>query len=182
MAERAVEKGQRDEELIERLVSINRVAKVVKGGRRFGFSALVIVGDGRGRAGYGTGKAREVPDAIRKATDDAKKSMLKIALREGRTLHHDIEGHNGAGRVYMRSAPPGTGIIAGKPMRAVFEALGVQDIVSKSLGSANPHNMVRATFNGLVRMCSPRQIAAKRGKKPSDIVSRRNKEEVSEDV
>jgi small subunit ribosomal protein S5 len=186
--DRSSDKGQRDEELVERLVSINRVAKVVKGGRRFGFSALVVVGDGRGRAGFGTGKSREVPEAIRKATDDAKKSFVKIALREGRTLHHDIEGHSGAGRVYLRSAPPGTGIIAGKPMRAVFEALGIQDIVSKSLGSANPHNMVRATFDGLTRVMSPRQIATKRGKKPSEIVSRRGKgeavekSEVSEDV
>lgn len=180
--DRNAEKSQREDDLVERLVSINRVAKVVKGGRRFGFSALVVVGDGRGRAGFGTGKSREVPDAIRKATDDAKKNFVKIALREGRTLHHDIEGHSGAGRVYLRSAPPGTGIIAGKPMRAIFEALGVQDIVSKSLGSANPHNMVRATFDGLMRVNSPRQIAAKRGKKPSEIASKRGKEEVSEDV
>ena len=130
MAERAIEKGQREEEFVERLVSINRVAKVVKGGRRFGFSALMVVGDGRGRVGYGTGKAREVPDAIRKATQDAKNNMVRVALREGRTLHHDVEGHNGAGRVYLRAAPPGTGIIAGKPMRAVFEALGISDIVT----------------------------------------------------
>lgn len=182
MAERAVEKTQREDELVERLVSINRVAKVVKGGRRFGFSALMVVGDGRGRVGFGTGKAREVPDAIRKATQDAKNNMVRIALREGRTLHHDIEGRSGAGRVYLRAAPAGTGIIAGKPMRAVFEAVGIHDIVSKSLGSANPHNMVRATFDGLNRMRSPRQIAAKRGKKPSDIVARRNKDEVLEDV
>jgi small subunit ribosomal protein S5 len=180
--DRSSDKGQKEDELVERLVSINRVAKVVKGGRRFGFSALVVVGDGRGRAGFGTGKSREVPEAIRKATDDAKKSFVKISLREGRTLHHDIEGHSGAGRVYLRSAPPGTGIIAGKPMRAIFEALGVQDIVSKSLGSANPHNMVRATFDGLMRVMSPRQIATKRGKKPSEIVTKRNKGEVIEDV
>lgn len=180
MSDRAVDKGQ--DELIERLVGINRVAKVVKGGRRFGFSALVVVGDGRGRVGYGTGKAREVPDAIRKATESAKQGMIKISLREGRTLHHDMNCRVGAGHVHMRSAPPGTGIIAGKPMRAVFEALGIHDIVSKSIGSQNPQNMIRATFKGLSQVCSPRQIAAKRGKKPSDIVSRRNKEDVVEDV
>ena len=180
--EKNVAKQQRgEEELIEKLVSINRVAKVVKGGRRLSFSALVVVGDGRGRAGFGTGKAREVPDAIQKATEDARRNMVKVALREGRTLHHDVPGHFGAGRVYMRSAPPGTGIIAGKPMRAVFEALGIQDIVSKSIGTANPHNMIRATFDALKLMKSPRDIATKRGKKPSDIVSRRNSKETKED-
>lgn len=166
------EKGQRDEQRIEKLVSVNRVAKVVKGGRRFGFSALVVVGDGRGRVGFGTGKAREVPDAIRKATDTASKAMVKIPLREGRTLHHDITSRFGAGLVHMRSAPPGTGIIAGGPMRAVFEALGVQDVVSKSIGTSNPQNMVRATFDGLKAMSSPRHIAAKRGKKVSEILGR----------
>ncbi len=165
----------RDEsDLVEKLVSINRVAKVVKGGRRFGFAALVVAGDGRGRAGFGAGKAREVPEAIRKATEQAKRSMIRVPLREGRTLHHDINGVFGAGQVTLRTAPAGTGIIAGGPMRAVFEALGVQDVVTKSIGSANPYNMVRATFDALVKLNSPRAIAAKRGKKVSEIVSRRD--------
>jgi small subunit ribosomal protein S5 len=146
---------------------------VVKGGRRFGFSALVIVGDGKGRVGYGSGKAREVPEAVRKATEQAKRGLIRVPLRQGRTLHHDIEGHFGAGRVVMRAAPAGTGIIAGGPMRAVFEALGVHDVVAKSLGTANPHNMVKATFDALARMMSPRAVAAKRGKKVGDIVGRR---------
>jgi small subunit ribosomal protein S5 len=160
-------------ELIDRLVNINRVAKVVKGGRRFGFSALVIVGDGKGRVGYGSGKAREVPEAVRKATEQAKRGLIRVPLRQGRTLHHDVEGHFGAGHVVLRAAPAGTGIIAGGPMRAVFEALGVGDVVAKSIGTANPHNMVKATFNALGRMMSPRAVAAKRGKKVGDIVGRR---------
>jgi small subunit ribosomal protein S5 len=149
------------------------VAKVVKGGRRFGFSALVVVGDGKGRVGHGAGKAREVPEAIRKATERAKRSMKRFPLREGRTLHHDVTGFFGAGRVVIRAAPPGTGIIAGGPMRAVFETLGVQDVVAKSVGSANPHNMVKATFDALSRLSSPRSVAARRGKKVSDVIGRR---------
>lgn len=169
------ERKDREEgsELIDKLVSINRVAKVVKGGRRFGFAALVVVGDGKGRVGYGSGKAKEVSDAMRKATDDAKKSMVRIPLREGRTLHHDLYGRFGAGKVIIRTAPVGTGIIAGGPMRAVFEALGVQDVVAKSVGTSNPHNMLKATFAALADMKSPRAVAAKRGKKVGDIVERR---------
>ncbi|MBY0407070.1 MAG: 30S ribosomal protein S5 [Rickettsiales bacterium] len=160
-------------ELIDKLVSINRVAKVVKGGRRFGFAALVVVGDGKGKVGYGSGKAKEVSDAMRKALDSAKKSMVRIPLREGRTLHHDLYGRFGAGKVIIRTAPVGTGIIAGGPMRAVFEALGVQDVVAKSVGTSNPHNMLKATFDALDTMKSPRAIAAKRGKKVGEIVERR---------
>ncbi|MDX2112752.1 MAG: 30S ribosomal protein S5 [Alphaproteobacteria bacterium] len=169
-------------ELIDKLVSINRVAKVVKGGRRFGFAALVVVGDGKGRVGYGTGKAKEVSDAMRKATDDAKKSMIRIPLREGRTIHHDLYGRFGAGKVIIRTAPVGTGIIAGGPMRAVFEALGVQDVVAKSVGTSNPHNMLKATFAALQDMRSPRAVAARRGKKVGEIVERREgkAEEVTE--
>ena len=163
-----------ESEIQEKLVHINRVAKVVKGGRRFGFSALVIVGDGKGRVGHGSGKAREVPEAIRKATESAKRTLRRIPLREGRTLHHDVAGRFGAGRVYLRAAPPGTGIIAGGPMRAVFEMLGVSDVVAKSIGSSNPHNMVKATFEALTNCVSPRQVAAKRGKKVGDIVGRRD--------
>ena len=162
-----------DAELIDKLVSINRVAKVVKGGRRFGFAALVVVGDGRGRVGHGHGKAREVPEAIRKATEQAKRSMVRIPLREGRTLHHDVDGRFGAGKVVMRSADAGTGIIAGGPMRAIFEALGVHDVVAKSIGSSNPHNMIKATFDGLARCASPRMVAQRRSKKVSDILGRR---------
>ena len=162
-----------ESEFVERLVSINRVAKVVKGGRRFGFAALVVIGDGKGRVGYGTGKAKEVPEAMRKATEDAKKSMIRVPLREARTLHHDVEGHFGAGKVMMRTAPPGTGIIAGGPMRAVFEALGVHDVVSKSLGTSNPHNMVKATFDALQNMAAPRDIASKRGLSVSEVIARR---------
>jgi small subunit ribosomal protein S5 len=171
------DRRQRDHdepELIEKLVGINRVAKVVKGGRRFGFAALVVVGDGRGRVGHGHGKAREVPEAIRKATEQAKKQMVRVPLREGRTLHHDIKGHFGAGRVMMRAAEAGTGIIAGGPMRAVFEALGVQDVVAKSVGSSNPHNMIRATFEALERSVSPRMVAQRRGKKVSEILGKRD--------
>jgi len=169
--------GSRDDreqsELIEKLVAINRVAKVVKGGRRFGFAAIVVVGDGKGRSGYGTGKAREVPEAIRKATDQAKRAMIRIPLREGRTLHHDVHGHFGSGKVVLRPAKPGTGIIAGGPMRAVFETIGLHDVVAKSVGSSNPHNMIKATFVALTEMQNPRVVAAKRGKKVADIVGRR---------
>ena len=161
--------SKEDSELVDKLVGINRVAKVVKGGRRFGFAALVVVGDQRGKVGFGTGKAKEVPEAIKKATDDAKKNMVKVPMKEGRTLHHDMKGHYGAGRVVLRSAPSGTGIIAGGPMRAVFEILGVQDVVAKSIGTSNPHNMIKATFDAFDSMNSPRNIANKRGKKVADI-------------
>jgi len=172
--ERSERKGREEgSELIDKLVSINRVAKVVKGGRRFGFAALVVVGDGKGRVGYGAGKAKEVSDAMRKALDSAKKSMVRIPLREGRTLHHDLYGRFGAGKVIIRSAPVGTGIIAGGPMRAVFEALGVQDVVAKSVGTSNPHNMLKATFNALHDMRSPRAVAAKRGMNVGELVERR---------
>jgi small subunit ribosomal protein S5 len=167
------DRDDRDSEFVDKLVHINRVAKVVKGGRRFGFAALVVVGDQKGRVGFGHGKAREVPDAIKKATEAAKRSLIRVPLREGRTLHHDVNGHHGAGRVFLRAAPPGTGIIAGGPMRAVFETLGVQDVVAKSLGTSNPYNMVRATFDALKREDSPRGVAARRGKKVSEIVTRR---------
>jgi len=164
---------ERDDEFVDKLVHINRVAKVVKGGRRFAFAALVVVGDKKGRVGFGTGKAREVPEAIRKASEQAKRNMVRVALREGRTLHHDIKGHFGAGRVLLRAAPAGTGIIAGGPMRAVFETMGVQDVVAKCTGTTNPYNMVKATFDALVNLESPRGIASKRGKKVGDIVARR---------
>jgi small subunit ribosomal protein S5 len=173
------ERQQRDREeseLAERLVSINRVAKVVKGGRRFGFAALVVVGDRKGRVGYGSGKAREVPEAIRKATEQARRGMVRVPLREGRTLHHDIRSSYGAGKVIVRAARPGTGIIAGGPMRAIFEALGVHDVVAKSVGSPNPHNMVKATFAALTRAASPRAVAARRGKKVAEILGRRDGE------
>jgi small subunit ribosomal protein S5 len=166
----------REPEFADRLVAINRVSKTVKGGKRFGFAALVVVGDQKGRVGYGSGKAKEVPEAIRKATEEAKRSMVRVPLREGRTLHHDIEGRWGAGKVVMRAAPAGTGIIAGGPCRAVFEMLGVADVVAKSTGSQNPYNMVRATFNGLSRELSPRQIASRRGKKVADILPAREAE------
>jgi len=171
--DRADQASLREEpELIEKLVGINRVAKVVKGGRRFGFAALVVVGDGKGRVGFGTGKAKEVPEAIRKATENAKRDMVRIPLRDGRTLHHDILGRYGAGRVQLRSAPAGTGIIAGGPMRAVFEALGIQDIVGKSIGTSNPHNMIKATFAGLKKIQAPRSVASKRGRKVADILGK----------
>src|SRR3979490_586658 len=163
----------RDSEFVDKLVHINRVAKVVKGGRRFGFAALVIVGDQKGRVGFGHGKAREVPEAIRKATEAAKRSLIRVPLREGRTLHHDVAGRHGAGKVYLRAAPAGTGIIAGGPMRAVFETLGMQDVVAKSLGSSNPYNMVRATFDALKRQDSPRSVASRRNIKVSTLQSRR---------
>ncbi|PHR62913.1 MAG: 30S ribosomal protein S5 [Robiginitomaculum sp.] len=161
------------DEFVDKLVFINRVAATIKGGRRFSFAALVVVGDQKGRVGYGHGKAREVPEAIRKATEVAKKTMVRIPLREGRTLHHDSNGRHGAGKVLMRAAPPGVGIIAGGPMRAVFECLGVQDVVAKSKGSSNPYNMVHATMDALKKQTSPRGVAAKRGKKVSDLVARR---------
>ncbi len=161
-------------EFADRLVAINRVSKTVKGGKRFGFAALVVVGDQKGRVGFGKGKAKEVPEAIRKATEQAKRQMIRVALRDGRTLHHDIEGRHGAGRVVMRTAPAGTGIIAGGPMRAVFEMLGVQDVVSKSIGSQNPYNMIRATMDGLAKEQSPRNVAQRRGKKVADILPKRD--------
>jgi small subunit ribosomal protein S5 len=164
---------ERDSEFIDRLVHINRVAKVVKGGRRFGFAALVVVGDQKGRVGFGHGKAREVPEAIRKATEQAKRQMIRVPLREARTLHHDVQGRHGAGKVVLRAAPPGTGIIAGGPMRAVFETLGINDIVAKSQGTANPYNMVRATFDALKHVDSPRSVAARRGLKVSELQARR---------
>jgi small subunit ribosomal protein S5 len=165
--------NEKTDELVDKLVHVNRVAKTVKGGRRMAFAALVVVGDQKGRVGFGTGKAREVPEAIRKATEAAKRKLIRVPLKEGRTLHHDVMGHFGAGRVVLRAAVPGTGIIAGGPMRSVFEMMGIQDIVAKSSGSNNPHNMIRATFDALTSMNSPRVVAAKRGKKVSDIVSRR---------
>ncbi|WP_341894655.1 30S ribosomal protein S5 [Ferrovibrio terrae] len=175
--DRGGDRERGENELVDKLVSINRVAKVVKGGRRFGFAALVVVGDQKGRVGYGSGKAREVPEAIRKATEHAKRNMIRVNLREGRTLHHDIEGRHGAGKVVLRTAPAGTGIIAGGPMRAVFETLGVADVVTKSLGSSNPHNMVKATFEALKGLNAPRHIASKRGKKVSDLLGRRTETE-----
>ena len=164
---------ERDSEFTDRLVHINRVAKVVKGGKRFGFAALVVVGDQNGRVGFGHGKAREVPEAIRKATESAKRTMIRVPLREGRTLHHDVAGRHGAGRVILRAAPPGTGIIAGGPMRAVFETLGMADVVAKSLGTSNPYNMIRATFEALKNEASPRSVATRRGLKSSTLQARR---------
>src|SRR5689334_5011738 len=163
-----------DDGLMEKMVSINRVAKVVKGGRRFAFAALMVVGDQKGRVGYGAGKAREVPEAIRKATERAKRSMIRVPMKEGRTLHHDVQGRYGAGTVVLRSASAGTGIIAGGPLRAVFETLGIGDVVAKSLGSRNPHNMVKATFAALGRCASPRSVANRRGKKVSELFARRD--------
>ncbi|GAA6202711.1 30S ribosomal protein S5 [Aquicoccus sp. SU-CL01552] len=170
--------GRRDRdetpEFADRLVAINRVSKTVKGGKRFGFAALVVVGDQKGRVGFGKGKAKEVPEAIRKATEAAKRNMIRVPLREGRTLHHDMQGRWGAGKVVMRTAPEGTGIIAGGPMRAVFEMLGIKDVVSKSVGSQNPYNMIRATLNGLQKEQSPRNVAQRRGKKVADILPKRD--------
>jgi small subunit ribosomal protein S5 len=171
--ERSRDREERDSEFVDKLVHINRVAKVVKGGKRFGFAALVVIGDQKGRVGFGHGKAREVPEAIRKATDSAKRNLTRVPLREGRTLHHDIAGRHGAGKVFLRAAPPGTGIIAGGPMRAVFETLGIQDVVAKSIGSSNPYNMVRATFNALKHQDSPRSVASRRNLKVSVLQSRR---------
>ncbi len=183
MAKERAERGERkdggrrdaekvDSEFIDKLVHINRVAKVVKGGKRFGFAALVVVGDQKGRVGFGHGKAREVPEAVRKATEAAKRTLIRVPLREGRTLHHDIDGRWGAGKVTLRSAPPGTGIIAGGPMRAVFESVGMADVVAKSKGSSNPYNMVRATFDALKHQTSPRSVANRRGKKVSEVLRR----------
>jgi len=174
MAREQGNRGRRDRdetpEFADRLVAINRVSKTVKGGKRFGFAALVVVGDQKGRVGFGKGKAKEVPEAIRKATEQAKRGLIRVPLREGRTLHHDMEGRHGAGKVVMRTAPEGTGIIAGGPMRAVFEMLGVKDVVSKSIGSQNPYNMIRATIDGLKKEGSPRSVAQRRGKKVADIL------------
>ena len=176
MAERENRRPRRDDrrdetpEFADRLVAINRVSKTVKGGKRFGFAALVVVGDQKGRVGFGKGKAKEVPEAVRKATEQAKRQMIRVPLRDGRTLHHDIEGRHGAGKVVMRTAVPGTGIIAGGPMRAVFEMLGLQDVVAKSLGSQNPYNMVRATFDALKAQASPRMVATRRSKKVAEIL------------
>ncbi len=170
---RGRDREERDSEFVDRLVHINRVAKVVKGGRRFGFAALVVVGDQKGRVGFGHGKAREVPEAIRKATESAKHALIRVPLREGRTLHHDVTGRHGAGRVILRAAPAGTGIIAGGPMRAVFETLGMHDVVAKSQGSSNPYNMIRATFNALQQEDSPRIVAARRSMKVSTLQGRR---------
>jgi small subunit ribosomal protein S5 len=188
MAEREQRRDRRDDrreeapEFADRLVAINRVSKTVKGGKRFGFAALVVVGDQRGRVGYGKGKAKEVPEAIRKATEQAKRQMIRVPLRDGRTLHHDMEGRHGAGKVVMRTAVAGTGIIAGGPMRAVFEMLGLQDVVAKSLGSTNPYNMIRATIDGLKQETSPRQVAQRRGKKVADILKRPETEAAPEAV
>ena len=168
------DRDDEDNEFTDKLVHINRVAKVVKGGRRFSFAALVVVGDQKGRVGFGHGKAREVPEAIRKATESAKRTLIRVPLREGRTLHHDVAGRHGAGKVFLRAAPAGTGIIAGGPMRAVFETLGVHDIVAKSLGSSNPYNMIRATFEALKDQDSPRSVAARRGLKVSELQARRH--------
>ncbi len=176
------QKNLEQNEYIEKLVSINRVAKVVKGGRRFSFAALVVVGDGNGMVGHGKGKAKEVPEAIKKATDEAKATMIRVPLRHGKTLHHDMKGRFDSGKVYLRSAPSGTGVIAGGPMRAVFEALGIQDIVAKSVGSSNPHNMVRATFEALKNVSSPKIIAMRRGLKINDITKRRKLSEVSDNA
>lgn len=175
MAERENRRGRRDDrdetpEFADRLVAINRVSKTVKGGKRFGFAALVVVGDQKGRVGFGKGKAKEVPEAVRKATEQAKRQMIRVPLRDGRTLHHDVEGRHGAGRVVMRTAVPGTGIIAGGPMRAVFEMLGLQDVVAKSLGSQNPYNMIRATMDALKNQSSPRMVAQRRNKKVAEIL------------
>jgi small subunit ribosomal protein S5 len=174
------DKQREEPDFFDKLVGINRVAKVVKGGRRFGFAALVVVGDAKGRVGFGSGKAREVPEAIRKATESAKRNMIRVPLRDGRTLHHDMEGRYGAGHVVLRSAPAGTGIIAGGPMRAVFETLGVQDVVAKSIGSSNPHNMIKATFVALQRIQAPRAVASKRGKRVNEILGGRRGSEAEE--
>tara|TARA_Y100000590_G_scaffold457533_1_gene610369 strand:+ start:3418 stop:3942 length:525 start_codon:yes stop_codon:yes gene_type:complete len=168
-------KDKENNEIVEHLVAVNRVAKVVKGGRRFGFAAIVVAGDSQGKVGYGTGKAKEVPNAIKKATEDAKKNFFKISLKEGRTLHHDVVGRFGAGKVILRSAPPGTGIIAGGPMRAIFDSLGIKDVVAKSVGSANPHNMIKATFDAFKNVASPKMVAHKRSKKVTDIINNSKK-------
>jgi small subunit ribosomal protein S5 len=168
------EREREDDGLIDKLVTINRVAKVVKGGRRFAFAALVVAGDQKGRVGWGHGKAREVPEAIRKATERAKRGMIRVPMKEGRTLHHDVEGRYGAGKVVLRTAVAGTGIIAGGPLRALFETLGIGDVVAKSLGSRNPHNMVKAAFDALHHCASPRSVATRRGKKVAELFARRD--------
>jgi small subunit ribosomal protein S5 len=188
MAERENRRERRDDrrdnrpeetpEFADRLVAINRVSKTVKGGKRFGFAALVVVGDQRGRVGFGKGKAKEVPEAIRKATEQAKRSLIRVPLKDSRTLHHDIEGRHGAGKVVMRTATAGTGIIAGGPMRAVFERVGIQDVVAKSIGSQNPYNMIRATIDGLKQESSPRHVASRRGKKVAEILKKPDAEAV----
>ena len=178
--------SERTLELVDKLVNVNRIAKVVKGGRRFGFAALVIAGDQKGRVGFGHGKAREVPLAVSKATEIAKKSLIKVPLKEGRTLHHDVSGRWDAGHVVLRTAPPGTGIIAGSAMRAIFEMLGVQDVVAKSIGSSNPYNMIRATFEALLQVNSPRMVANRRGRKASQVMvqlrAKEERDEQKEDV
>jgi small subunit ribosomal protein S5 len=179
-SERKDNREEKDSEFTDKLVHINRVAKVVKGGKRFGFAALVVVGDQKGRVGFGHGKAREVPEAVRKATEAAKRTLIRVPLKEGRTLHHDIDGRWGAGKVTLRTAPAGTGVIAGGPMRAVFESVGMADVVAKSRGSSNPYNMVRATFEALKKQTSPRSVASRRGKKVSDILRNRTTEVVSD--
>lgn len=173
MAQQQQTMNQEGEQLIDKLVAVNRVSKTVKGGKRFGFAAFIVLGDGKGKVGYGMGKAKEVPEAMRKATEEAKRNMVRVPLREARTIHHDVNGRYGAGRVTLRVAPPGTGIIAGGPMRAVFEALGVHDVVAKSTGSSNPYNMVKATMNALQSLSAPKGVAAKRGLKVNEIISRR---------
>ncbi len=179
-SDRKDNREEKDSEFTDKLVHINRVAKVVKGGKRFGFAALVVVGDQKGRVGFGHGKAREVPEAVRKATEGAKRALIRVPLREGRTLHHDVNGRWGAGKVILRTAPAGTGVIAGGPMRAVFESVGMADVVAKSTGSSNPYNMVRATFEALKKQVSPRSVASRRGKKVSEILSNRTTEVVSD--
>ncbi|WP_225198435.1 30S ribosomal protein S5 [Gluconobacter oxydans] len=173
---------EQGDDLVDKLVTINRVAKVVKGGRRFAFAALVVVGDQKGRVGYGAGKAREVPEAIRKATERAKRTMIRVPMKEGRTLHHDTFGHYGAGKVVVRAAEAGTGIIAGGPMRAVFESLGVNDVVAKSLGTRNPHNMIKATFAALDKASSPRHVASRRGKKAAELFGKREQGQTEAEV
>lgn len=179
-SDRKDNREEKDSEFTDKLVHINRVAKVVKGGKRFGFAALVVVGDQKGRVGFGHGKAREVPEAVRKATEGAKRALIRVPLREGRTLHHDVSGRWGAGKVILRTAPAGTGVIAGGPMRAVFESVGMADVVAKSTGSSNPYNMVRATFEALKKQSSPRSVASRRGKKVSDILRNRTTEVVAD--
>ena len=179
-SDRKDNREEKDSEFTDKLVHINRVAKVVKGGKRFGFAALVVVGDQKGRVGFGHGKAREVPEAVRKATEGAKRALIRVPLREGRTLHHDVNGRWGAGKVILHTAPAGTGVIAGGPMRAVFESVGMADVVAKSTGSSNPYNMVRATFEALKKQVSPRSVASRRGKKVSEILSNRTTEVVSD--
>lgn len=165
--------SREESEFVEKLISVRRVTKVVKGGKNLRFSALMVIGDGKGRIGYGTGKAREVPEAVRKATEQAKRTMIRIPMREGRTLHHDVTGHSGAALVHMRTAPAGTGIIAGGPTRAMCEVLGLQDVVSKSVGTSNYHNIVHATYEALRKMNTPRRIANKLNRKVSEIIARR---------